>query len=282
MKLALITTIWKRPELTKIVLEYYKQFPNLELICVGSEGEKSKQLAKGWHYIEYLNYPVSNKHNQALLKAKELKVDGVILIGSDDLMSKELFNFYQTLKPTENVVHGFADSHIYDTETGNLHYYQPNKVIQSVGTGRFFSKKILNKVNWQLWSNDLNRRLDSNCTDNLKNLCIFEQIYKLSDVNGFFVDIKHSENITSMQVFKALPKIDKNIMAKKLGKKVVEEIEALQKPSEIVTETIFENNKMYKFVSNGKSKHMPAGAKYDITGEMANQFYKLGYGDISQ
>jgi hypothetical protein len=105
---------------------------------------------------------------------------------------------------------------------------------------------------------------------------------ELYDINGFVVDVKHSENITTMEVFNGLKPIEKNIMAKKLGKKVVEEIEALQKPSEIVTESIFENNKMYKFVSNGKSKHMPAGAKYDITGEMANQFYKLGYGDISQ
>ena len=282
MKLALITTIWKRPELTKIVLDYYKQFPKLELICVGSEGEKSKQLAEGWHYVEYKNYPVSEKHNQALKKAKELKVDGVILIGSDDLMSKEVFEFYQTLTPTENVVHGFSDIHFFDTEKGNLYYYQPNKILQSIGTGRFFSKKILNKCNWELWDNDLNRRLDTNCTNKLKNLCIFEQILKLSDINGFVVDVKHSENITSMEVFNGLKPIEKNIMAKKLGKKVVEEIEALQKPSEIVTESIFENNKMYKFVSNGKSKHMPAGTKYDITGEMANQFYKLGYGDISQ
>ena len=143
MKLALITTIWKRPELTKIVLEYYKQFPNLELICVGSEGEKSKQLAEGWHYIEYKNFPVSEKHNQALKKAKELKVDGVILIGSDDLMSKEVFDFYQTLKPNENVVHGFKDINFFDCKSGKLYYYGGYKNPQTIGAGRFFSKFII-------------------------------------------------------------------------------------------------------------------------------------------
>jgi hypothetical protein len=278
MKLALITTIWRRPELTKIVLEYYKQF-DLELICVGSEGKQSKKLAKGWHYIEYPNNPVSDKHNKALIKAKELNVDGVILIGSDDLMSKELFDFYQTLTPNETFVHGFVDGHIYDTTTNKIHYLERHLDAQTVGTGRFFSKLILDSCDWKLWSDGLNKGLDTNCTNNLKKLCIFEKKYRLSGINGFFVDIKHTENITPMEIFKDLPTISKNIMAKKIGKKVVEEIEALPKQTEKEV-VVFDKNKMYNFVSNGKAKTLPAGS-YEIGGEMATQFTALGYGVVN-
>ena len=276
MKLALITTIWKRPELTKIVLDYYKQFPNLELICVGSEGEKSKQLAKGWHYVEYKNYPVSEKHNQALKKAKELNVDAVVLIGSDELMSKELFEFYQTLTPNEKVVHGFADSHIFDCKSGKLYYYRGYKTAQSVGTGRFFSKFVLDKCNWQLWGNNLNRGLDSNCTDRLKKIGIFEKIYKLSDIDGFFVDVKHEENITSFKALSFwLKEINIEVMAKKINK--TKEIQELAPAVEVKAIEI-DKNKKYVFISNGKDKNLKA--KSEQFGFMCEILIKKGLGTI--
>jgi hypothetical protein len=282
MRIALITTLWRRHDLTKIVLNYYRQFPNLELICVGSEGEKSKQLAEGWHYIEHKNFPVSEKHNQALKNAKDLNVDGVVLIGSDDLMSKELFTFYQTLdKNCPNVI-GFEDSHIYYTETKELFHYTGLVFKQTVGTGRFFSKYVLDRCGWELWDNNLNRGLDTNCTNKLKKMSIFETVYKLSDINGFFVDIKHTENITKFGGFgDRLNQIDFKIMAKKLGKKVVEEIAELPKPSDVIKANPLEKGKMYTFISNGTSKHMKKGDVYEISGETAMNFISKGYGDIS-
>jgi hypothetical protein len=39
-------------------------------------------------------------------------------------------------------------------------------------------------------------------------------------------------------------------------------------------------SKEYVFVSNGKSKHLPKGSEYKITGEMAIQFVKQGLGEV--
>ena len=62
--IALITAVWKRPELTGLVLNRFKNIKfelsnkiNLELIAVGSEGDVSRRLceSRGFFYVEYEN-----------------------------------------------------------------------------------------------------------------------------------------------------------------------------------------------------------------------------------
>jgi ABC-type multidrug transport system fused ATPase/permease subunit len=61
-------------------------------------------------------------------------------------------------------------------------------------------------------------------------------------------------------------------MAKKLGKKVVEEIIELPKPSDVVKANPLDKGKMYTFISNGTSKHMKKGDVYEVSGETAMNF----------
>jgi hypothetical protein len=282
MKIAIITTIWKRPELTKIVLNYYLQFKdkyNLELICVGSEGDISRKLAKGWHYIEYKNLPVSEKHNQLLIKAKQLKIDGVILIGSDDLMSEEVIKYYSEIT-TENVL-GFKDIYFYLCEQKELYYFKPPIYRQTIGAGRFFPKKVLEKMNWQLWDNHLNHGLDTNCSGKLKELGIKEEGILLSDIDGFIVDVKHSDNITIFAGVKhSSTLVDLKIMAKSIkNKNTVKEIQKLEpKVEEKEPEIDLEENSKYHFVSNGKDKSLKQNSEQ--FGFMCKILIKKGLGHV--
>jgi hypothetical protein len=279
MKIAIITTLWRRKDLTKIVLDYYKDFNDkFILICAGSEGEESKELADGWHYIEVSNNPLSEKHNALLTKAKELNVDGVVLIGSDDLLSKEILKFYHTLTPNENEVVGFKDCYFYLTEKMELWYFKGHRFKQTIGAGRFFSKQILDKANWRLWNLEANRGLDTICTNHLKKLGINERVINLKDIDGFMVDIKHTRNITPFAGIEHNSILTKNVMAKKLSKKVVEAVEEIieNKPKAVE----LEDNKMYNFVSNGKSVHLKKGETYVISGADAKIFLLKEYGFI--
>jgi hypothetical protein len=285
MKIAIITTLWKRHDLTKIMLNYYKEVAKpmgYELICAGSEGDISRELADGWHYIETENYPVSEKHNKLLEKAKELKVDGVVLIGSDDLLCENVLKFYQKLSAKEANVIGFKGIYFYETENENLYYWEGLPFKQTVGAGRFFSKKILKAVNYRLWNESRNRGLDTLCTEYLKTFNIFETILELQDIDGFICDIKHTENITIFAgVEQRCIKLNKKIMAKKIAKKeTVKEIQELPKPSGRVILAEYEANKNYKFQSNGKFKDMPKGNIYDVDGTMANILVGKGYGEV--
>ena len=66
--MVILTCIWKRPKLTRIVLSHYRALKkelkgeiNLELVAVGSEGERSKDICEEseFNYFEYENQPMS-------------------------------------------------------------------------------------------------------------------------------------------------------------------------------------------------------------------------------
>ena len=63
MKLALHFCLYKRHDLESIVIDYYKGLQkkfNFDIIIGGSEGDKSKALAKGCIYYEIENKPISD------------------------------------------------------------------------------------------------------------------------------------------------------------------------------------------------------------------------------
>ena len=76
--------------------EELKDVLNLELVAVGSEGDKSKNICEesGFNYFEYENQPMSEKWNFGLQMTKKFNPDAVIIIGSDDLIDKPLLKFY--------------------------------------------------------------------------------------------------------------------------------------------------------------------------------------------
>jgi len=290
MKIGVLVTVWKRHDLAKIVikslLEYKKRY-DLEIIVVGSEGEKSEKLAKGCHYIESPNLPVSNKHNAGLAKFKELDLDGMILLGSDNFVNENVIKYFFTLSPNEKNVVGFKDIYFYSTENKELFYWQGyTNCQQTIGAGRYFSKYILEKSNYELWSKGLNRSLDTNCTNNLKALKINENMIELSSIDGFIVDIKHTENITQLNDLRFVLLKTENVMAKKLKKEDAKAVEKLEPQKEFegkkeakATEypkIEIDENKKYVFVSNGKDRNLKAESIQ--FGFMCNILIKKGLG----
>jgi hypothetical protein len=226
---AIITTIWKRHELTEIVLNYYKGKGFL-LIAAGSEGRESRLLVErvgGWIYIEVPNAPLTEKHNALLKKAKEYNVEGVILIGSDDLIGFEQLKKYKEFTAEETEYIGWRDCYFYDTQKKELKYFEGYG--QSIGAGRYFSKAVLEAADWQLWTGKKNRSLDANCKKRLEGLGVRERVLDTSEI----FDVKHEHNITDISRIN-LKTVNIEIMARKTSKKTVEKIEDLEPTEERV------------------------------------------------
>lgn len=186
--IAIITAIWERSEMTNFVLGYYAGIKkeelncNLELLCVGSEGGKSRRIAEnhGWKYIDYPNQPLNHKFNQVSQFAKLFNPDGVLLIGSDNMVTKELINYYANEIQENNgraKVLGLKDSLIYKVYEDNLLRFkgysftkQLHRQGEPIGAGRFFGKDAMEAVGWMLWPDDvqLSKGLDYNCLLKLK------------------------------------------------------------------------------------------------------------------
>lgn len=262
--LAIITAIYKRHDLTRVVLFYYKSLNlPIRLIAVGSEGEKSKQIAldAGWEYIEAPNYPVSNKFNIAMQAAKGC--DGVIVIGSDDLISKDRLEEYLKLPKDVNFIIQPDTLHFFDTYTQRLYHYTAST---KFGAGRYLSKKILNKCNWKAWPNGLNSGMDNGMLEKLK---VNVHAYQMK---GIMVDVKHTENITPKYITFACTEVNSDIMAKK--KLPVKELKELQPKS--VESVHIDMNKDHEIISLGTFKDMPKDERYVVSADLAKVLLMKG------
>lgn len=220
---AIIVAIYDRPGLTKIVLDYYREKSKeygFEIIVAGSEGNKSRRLAKGCHYVEVPNSPLTDKNNAMIQKAKELNVEGVILIGSDDLLSDNLLKFYMKL-PNKKTFLGTPSAYFYSIDKHELIKYHSQE--QSIGAGRYFSRYVLEKAGWKLWQTPLDSRLDTDSLDYLAQCGIEESLFTVKD--SMVLDIKYCSstrkkciNITKFEILKELSEpADTNLIYKYFG-----------------------------------------------------------------
>lgn len=284
MKNALLICVYERHDLERIVIDNFKRQSEkfgFDIIIVGSEGVLSKQLADGCHYVECENYPVSNKHNKGLEKAKELNAKGVILMGSDDFVSDSYFEFIEQFNEQTSELIGLKDLYFYSTKTKKLGYWKGyTSKSTTVGAGRYFSRAILEQMDWQLWSDKKNKGLDTDCLKRLTKNGITERIFTMEESNVFLVDIKHSRSITDKCIIDVCTRVNSDIMAKRLSKKALEEIETLEPQQEV--KQIFESGKTYDLLSNGNPF---LGAKdtllKDVSGVDAEILVNKGFARLS-
>src|ERR1017187_2582030 len=119
MRICIVTCLYKRPELSKIVMDYYSKNIKAQFIAVQSYESTDIQPTKdGWHKGYAPNYPVAQKFNKAFEIAKNYNPDAVILIGSDDLLSPALIKYYQNFYSAKaDYVLGLKDLYFYEIAT---------------------------------------------------------------------------------------------------------------------------------------------------------------------
>lgn len=187
---------------------------DLNVICVGSEGVHSKRMVEhyGFTYIEKPNRPLSNKMNASVEAAKGS--DYVICVGSDDILSPELFELYLGAMKQDYDFIGLQDLYFYDLRSGKALYwggYSDKRKGKTVGAGRCISKRVLDSLDWQLWEKGHNRYLDSV----MRAKPINEKVINLKKENVLAVDIKSGVNITHFEKWQNAQYIDPSIITNK-------------------------------------------------------------------
>jgi hypothetical protein len=192
----IIIPFYKRHEITSLCFEYLQsqkeRLKFFDVITCGSEGELSKELAEsyGFKYVECANNPVSEKNNYLIQQTKGYKA--VIILGSDDFLTDETLLSYKDLDLDTFDVYGFEYCHFYDVKSKGLYLFQSKG--QTVGAGRVYTKKLLEAINYDLWSRPQNKGLDYLA---LKKAFAFG---KEVIIKGDVLDVKHELNITSHEI----------------------------------------------------------------------------------
>ena len=199
MTLGILTTLWKRHAIARIVLDHYAHLDLSPVrsvrLAVGSECDVSRSLAEqaGWEYLEHDNLPLSDKWNAGMAALKG-RVDAVLIIGSDDIMTANAIRLSLSHIDLGADVVGLKDLYYYDTRNRRAYYGERH----NPGAGMIATSNVLDRVNWQPWDLGLNRYLDRSFTNRLQTKaypCRFKYIDNCRDKSANMVDIKTSQNI---------------------------------------------------------------------------------------
>ncbi len=158
-RLGVVTKLWRRPDVAPFVLRYFaglqghpllqeREAP-IELVCVAafSPGDPDPaERVDGWAYVEAPNRPLSAKGNAAVL-ALEGKVDAVLNVGSDDLVSPGFIaEAVRLVESGTDMVHPLGLT-FFDVETGRAMAVDGPRI----GAGRVLSRALLDRLGWRPW-----------------------------------------------------------------------------------------------------------------------------------
>lgn len=180
--------------------EIFKTFVNSvphPLVIVGSDDD-NKHTSRGDYFITE-NKPLGKKWNYGLEICKSYSFDYLVITGSDDIFSPDLWKFYESLD-----VHyaGFTDLYLHDK--GRIKYFQGysrNRAGEPQGAGRALHRNVLDSLNWQLWDDDLNIGLDWSMTEKLNKLSMSTKIIRLIDNEFVALSLKSEQNLHSIKEY---------------------------------------------------------------------------------
>jgi hypothetical protein len=220
-----LSCTYKRIEISKIfkkkIIELQDSFEDdfdFINIIVDSEWSNSDifQNESKFLYINHDNSPLSDKWNSGLDFLKNMVYDNLVIIGSDDVIHQNVFKVYKN-KINENYDFiGIEDLYLFDIDSKVMYYwpgYGENNPRngETIGLGRCLSKRVIEKLNYQLWNPGLMRNLDGSMMSKIKEskLNLNSYTFKCKEF-GPCVDIKSDQNLTNINRFRNLEITDQN------------------------------------------------------------------------
>lgn len=219
-RLVILTCVWKRFELSSIVLSACQEMQErmadrveLVLLAVGSEGEASRALCEdnGFAYLEYPNSPLSHKWNAGVRAARAFNPHGLVIVGSDDFITDNLLeSWVEKLREGYHFL-GIRDLYVLDLSSGRLGYWggyehsrlMPYRAGEPIGLGRCFSRSLLEATDWNLWPPEprLEQGLDELALKFVRQKGFEASSWLLDDLGAQAIDIKSGTNITAFSSF---------------------------------------------------------------------------------
>jgi hypothetical protein len=210
-KVVIMTTHWKRKELTTLVFSHYRNIKevikdevDITLISAGSEGSESREIAErfGFVYGEVKNCPLNRKNNFMALMAKEFDPDYCIYVNSDTLFNPEYFVRVLSVGGKELEVFGILDLYNFDLQRRVMGYWSgfernTMRFGEPIGTGRCYPRVVMEVCDWMPWKQDteIMRGLDHCSRQKLKDFGVTFHGTFLELLNSVAVEIKTDVNI---------------------------------------------------------------------------------------
>lgn len=201
-KYLILIALHKRLEITRVVFEHLKSLQkdfDFMVFCICSN-EDEAMLCHDYNFDYCIedNYPLGRKMNKGLLEAMKFDFEYLMQLGSDDIITHQLFEVYDEI---EDDYFGVNDIYLVDPENKRAKRFiyggRHNPIWHPFGAGRVFKKEVLEKVllHDDLWDDKQEKLLDSH-----SDMVMLKNKYRAKIIKHNFIgiiDIKSKENLWS-------------------------------------------------------------------------------------
>jgi len=247
IKLAIVTSVWERPEIVEMfakgIINLLDKCPDFEIVkAVVSVSLADESKISGKSYMDTLllhkewgvilnnknlrtsiiyipNDPLAAKVNATTYACRDLGVDYVLCMGSDDIISPELLNEYAQYMRNGIDFIGVTDCYFYDTISDKSIYWggyrEPYRKGHTVGAFRALSARLLSQWDWMPWENKDSKVLDKSMQDKLKVTPHSIETFSIKEKGLFALDIKSATNMTPFALWDNSEYIDSKIIKEK-------------------------------------------------------------------
>lgn len=237
MRIAILTAAWKRYELFSVYCNHIKWLC-AQIDCVGisvCSDELSQKLAheSGQIAIQYQNQPLGAKWNAGLRAIRAIPHDAILIIGSDDFASLALIKKYTKGLIQGCEFQGMFDCHVFNTKTKGMVFWpgyrtvNPSRQSETIGAGRFISRSLAKKLDYQFWDDNINSSLDSSLQKRLSKIKHTKNPFFAKETLPGIICCKGTDNITPFKKFthtgrKNAPRILNKFLPKHISEQLLE------------------------------------------------------------
>lgn len=209
MKIAVVTAIWKRPEVFALFaqgIHYLQQNSGHDIIVCVADSERREEEVRGYgfDYVYFAdNAALGAKMNAAAVLASSHTPDWYLFLGSDDIVSLNMLRKYSSLFSAGYQYVAVKDHYFYDLETKRGLYwagYLGDYRDMACGAARALNADAMRQINYKPWYDDqLHNLLDTAFDEKIRPLNLKRQTLSCREDGIFALDIKGGE--TNMTPF---------------------------------------------------------------------------------
>ena len=219
-KILILLPIWKREKITRICLDNLRELKkdiNLDVLCVVSEQwAKLAAFEYGFKYVEASNDNLGAKMNIGVKESLKYKYDYLMNMGSDDIITKELFKIYDPHFKKGSDFFGGTRVTFIDSISRDCKQFDYKVMI---GAGRCIKRSLIENVG-QMYDTDIECGFDANSMRKFKSCSMVE----IQNPYETIIDIKSDVNIWNYEELPFTEKVSFEKAVKGLSTKQIDSI----------------------------------------------------------
>lgn len=187
-----------RQETVKFCLDKMPFIDKVMIYSTDEDGDFLDSTDVKWK-AQYKNSPLSYKWNMAVMLLEQIDFDAVILLGSDDYIDEAFLSFVNKNIGEFDMI-AFKD--LYFREGDELYYwegYKNHRKGEPSGAGKVYTKELLERMKYNLFSEAKERGLDAMSWKRVKQYKANILVTSLKEHDLFLCDVKDGKGMTKLE-----------------------------------------------------------------------------------